>query len=186
MSNGIALIICDIQKDIIAAHGNDMTNIMIANTARLIDWARQNGHSVIYSCIGFEPDYSDAPPHHRGHLSAWGGLNKTKEGVEVIDALKPAEGEYLFIRNRVSSFYKTGLEAYLQDKGIGTVLITGCSTARVVDSTARDANDRDYRTIVVSDGCAADKEHFHYNHLETLGDFIAEIKMAEEIMAELG
>jgi nicotinamidase-related amidase len=185
MSKNVALIICDIQKDIINHHAGEAAKGMIANVARLIPWCREHGYPIIYSCIGFEPDYSDAPAAHRGHLAAWGGLDKTKPGIAVVDELAPRDGEYVFIRNRISSFYNTGLNTYLKEHGIDTVLITGCSTARVVDSTARSANDRDYRTIVVSDGCSADKEHFHINHLETLADFIAEVKSTDEVMAEL-
>lgn len=186
MKEGTALIVCDIQKDIMQMHGHDEeAHRMVATTRRLIEWARTNGVAVIYSCIGFRPDFVDALPAMRGQLSQYNVLVANTPGTQVIDELAPQDGDFIIVRNRVSSFYNTNLEVILQSVKAQNLVITGCSTARVVESTARDANDRGLRAIVVSDGCSASTPEFHANALKSLGDFFAKIMTGEEVIAAL-
>jgi ureidoacrylate peracid hydrolase len=66
-------------------------------------------------------------------------------------------------KHRYSAFIQGSgdLEARLRARGFDTVLITGTVTSVCCESTARDAMMRDFRTVMVSDGCAAatDSEH---------------------------
>ena len=67
----------------------------------------------------------------------------------VID--KPGKG----------AFYATELSDVLQKYGIGNLLVCGVTTEVCVNTTVREANDRGYRCVVVSDGCASYFPEFH-------------------------
>jgi len=60
----------------------------------------------------------------------------------------------VFTKIRVSAFSTTELAAFLDDRGIDTLVLAGIQTSGVVLSTVRDAADRDYRLLVLADCCA--------------------------------
>ncbi len=64
-------------------------------------------------------------------------------------------------KTRVGPFLTTDLDEQLRQPGIDTVVLAGISTSGVVLSTVRDASDRDYRIVVLSDGCADREPEVH-------------------------
>ena len=73
------------------------------------------------------------------------------EGIEIYEELAPQEGELVIKKHRYSAFYNTDLETQLRNRGIETLIITGTVTNMCCESTARDAQFRDYNVIFVSD-----------------------------------
>jgi ureidoacrylate peracid hydrolase len=68
----------------------------------------------------------------------------------------------------------SGLDAYLKERGIDTLIITGCLTDVCSESTSRDAMMLNYRIILVTDANAADTDADHNGTLcavyTTFGD----------------
>ncbi|MCW2704058.1 MAG: hypothetical protein JWQ37_2053 [Blastococcus sp.] len=75
-------------------------------------------------------------------------------GAEIVDEARPADGELVVDKHRISAFAGTDLDRVLRQRGVDSLVLTGISTSFVVEGTARDAVDRGFRTAVVSDGCA--------------------------------
>jgi ureidoacrylate peracid hydrolase len=69
--------------------------------------------------------------------------------------LKIDERDILLAKPRFGAFHGTDLELVLRARGIDTVVIAGISTPVCCDTTAREANARDFRVIFLSDGTAA-------------------------------
>src|SRR2546430_262369 len=59
------------------------------------------------------------------------------------------------------AFYATELSDVLQKYGIENLLVCGVTTEVCVNTTVREANDRGYRCVVLSDGCASYFPEFH-------------------------
>ena len=59
------------------------------------------------------------------------------------------------------SFYATDLECILQAQKIKTIIVCGVTTEVCVHTTVREANDRGYYCIVVSDATASYNDTFH-------------------------
>jgi nicotinamidase-related amidase len=57
-------------------------------------------------------------------------------------------------KTRVGAFTTTDLDDRLRAAGISNLVLAGLSTSGVVLSTVREAMDRDYRIVVLSDACA--------------------------------
>ena len=77
-------------------------------------------------------------------------------GEPVID--KPGKG----------SFYGTDLEVILKAQGIQTLIVMGVTTEVCVHTTVREANDRGFHCIVVSDACASFFDDFHETALRMI------------------
>jgi len=164
-----ALIVIDMQRDFLLpggfgeSLGNDVDQLLkvVPPLSALIAAARQAGVMVIHTREGHQPDLSDCPPAKlsRGAPSKRIGdpgkygriLIRGEYGHGIVDELAPADGELVIDKPGKGAFYATGLQDALVNAGITQLLITGVTTEVCVHTTTREANDRGYECLVVSD-----------------------------------
>lgn len=72
-------------------------------------------------------------------------------GAEIIEVLKPEEGDILVEKPRYSAFFKTNLDTVLRSHDLKYLFFTGVATNICVEATIRDAYYREYFSILVSD-----------------------------------
>ena len=77
------------------------------------------------------------------------------------------------------------LAPMLRARGIDTVLITGTLTNVCCDSSARDAMMLDFRTVMVSDGCAAPSEEEHDGALAAFYATFGDVQDSAMVIAAL-
>ena len=82
-------------------------------------------------------------------------------GHDIIADLYPQPGEPVIDKPGKGAFYQTDLDLMLRNRGIDTLLVCGVTTEVCVNTTVREANDRGYRCVVISDGCASYFPEFH-------------------------
>jgi nicotinamidase-related amidase len=164
-----ALIVIDMQRDFLLPGGfgetlgNDVDQLLkvVPPLADLIAAARAAGIMVIHTREGHEPDLSDCPPAklNRGAPSKRIGddgkygriLIRGEYGHDIVDELAPIDGEVVIDKPGKGAFYATKLQGILTDGGVTQLLITGVTTEVCVHTTTREANDRGYECLVVSD-----------------------------------
>jgi nicotinamidase-related amidase len=164
-----ALIVIDMQRDFLLpggfgeSLGNDVEQLLkvVPPLADLIAAARSAGIMVIHTREGHEPDLSDCPPAKlsRGAPSKRIGdegkygriLIRGEYGHDIVDELAPVDGEVVIDKPGKGAFYATELQDILIAGGITQLLITGVTTEVCVHTTTREANDRGYECLVVSD-----------------------------------
>ncbi len=174
-----ALIIIDMQRDFLEpggfgeSLGNDVSLLQaaVAPCRAVLDAARASGMLVIHTREGHRPDLSDAPPLkvNRGdpatRIGAPGPMGRIlvrgEPGHDLIEALYPAPGEPVIDKPGKGAFYQTDLELMLKNRGIDNLLVAGVTTEVCVNTTVREANDRGFRCIVLSDCCASYFPQFH-------------------------
>lgn len=94
-------------------------------------------------------------------------------GTEFIKPLNyDAENDIAIIKTRVSPFYKTELLDRLKSLEVGTIVLSGVATNNAIALCAREAWDRDFNVIIVTDACAAGNEEIHTQTLKILPPFI--------------
>jgi len=81
-------------------------------------------------------------------------------------------------KKKVCAFHGTDLELILRALGVQVLL----STDRVVESTVRDASDRGFRNVVVSDACASSTPQRHHAALDSIADFFGEVMTSDQAM----
>jgi biuret amidohydrolase len=174
-----ALIIIDMQRDFLepggfgAALGNDVARLQIAvgPCRDVLAAARRAGMLVIHTREGHRPDLSDAPPLkvERGdpklRIGAPGPMGRIlirgEPGHDIIPELYPMAGEPVIDKPGKGAFYQTDLELMLRNRSIDTLLVCGVTTEVCVNTTVREANDRGFRCIVLSDCCGSYFAEFH-------------------------
>ena len=174
-----ALVIIDMQRDFLeaggfgAALGNDVSLLRrtIAPSQHLLKQARAAGLTVIHTREGHRPDLADLPPTKkaRGKLPAGIGdagpmgriLVRGEDGHDIIPELYPVPGEPVVDKPGKGAFHATDLDAMLKNRGVAQLIVCGVTTEVCVHTTVREANDRGYECVVVSDCVGSYFPEFH-------------------------
>ncbi len=132
------------------------TRKVIPAIKKEIENARAKGGPVIYVCDAHEKDDKEFSkfgwPAH---------AVKGTKGAEIVDELKPEEGNIIIEKTTYSGFYDTELGETLKKLKANTLRLTGCVTHICVMFTASDAVLRDYKVVVVENGVAGLSKEDH-------------------------
>src|SRR5262245_13194660 len=98
-------------------------------------------------------------------------------------AFLPMLGDLVIEKTRYSAFIGTTLEALLRTRGIHTVVAAGLTTDVCVSSTARDAFQRDFHVVTLSDCTAEQTQERHESGLSTLRANFGRVMTSDELLA---
>ncbi len=147
--------------------GLDITPIqrIIKPCREIINAARATGIRIIYLQMGCSPDLSDKGPPDSPSSIKSRVLSMMKEhpewkdrfyiygtwGAEIIEELKPREGDIVVKKQKHDGFIGTNLDIILRTLGAKYLFFVGTATNICVESTLRHAFSLDYFPILVSD-----------------------------------
>jgi nicotinamidase-related amidase len=180
-----ALLIIDMQRDFVLPGGfgeklgNDTSLLLAAvePTQRALAAARESGMFVIHTREGHRPDLTDCPPAKltRGGTTFIGEegpmgriLVRGEKGHDIIEQLYPVEGEPVIDKPGKGSFHATDLMQILVNRDIKTLVVCGVTLEVCVHTTVREANDRGFECVVLSDCVASYFPEFQRVGLEMI------------------
>lgn len=159
-------------------------NNTLQNVQSLQKIFRNSGQDIYHVKITFSESYIEHPTRSPlfGKAKEFKALQAGSWGSDFNETISPLNEEKVIIKRRVSAFYGTDLEIVLKSNGIDTIYLCGVATDLAVESTARDAHDRDFNVIIVSDCCAAASEDDHNKSLLTLQKIAIITRLSEVIL----
>jgi ureidoacrylate peracid hydrolase len=185
MTSANCLLIIDMQNELLHPQGKlhhggfpPEFAALVPTVQRLLAAARAKGVPVIFVYTAYHQSFVDASPRSPSRKS--GSLVEGSWGAKILAEIAPQEREVVVRKRRPSAFFETSLDSSLRGLGARSIFICGVATNRAVESTARDAFNRDYESFIVADGTAARSVAAHNASLESLGDFFGKVVSATE------
>jgi len=157
-----ALLLMDFQPAILANVPD--ADALIARAVQARKLARAAGVKVVYVRVAFTAqDYAAIPAHNKTFAPLQGGgfLADGSPDAAIHPDLAPETGDVVVTKTRFGAFSTTNLANFLNPHNIDSLIVAGISTGGVVLSTIRDAADRDYRMLVLTDCCADPNPEVH-------------------------
>jgi biuret amidohydrolase len=164
-----ALVVIDMQRDFVEpggfgdALGNDVSRLraIMPTVAELIALFRGRGWPIIHTREAHRPDLSDCPPSKIARGNATLRIGETgpmgrllvagEPGNDIVPELAPKAGEIVVDKPGKGMFWATGLHERLRSLGITHLVFAGVTTEVCVQTSMREANDRGYECLLVTD-----------------------------------
>ena len=189
-----ALILGDLQNDFLhadGAYGRSCTTdpdiaAVPGRVAPVANAMRAAGGWVVSTHFTMVPSKNGEPfisPHLKSvrPFLAKGDFLPGSWGQDLVDELKPTD--FMVEKIAFSAFYMSRLEWVLRKANIDTLVFTGIVTNGGVASTLRDAHVRDFKTFLLSDGCAAFGAAMHGTAVDALRPVSTVLTCAEFLKA---
>jgi len=169
----IALVTIDTQNDFSlpdAVCEIKNTFDIIPNMVKLLGKFRERNKPIIHIVRFYKEDASNVDICRKKKVQE--GLNvvvPNSEGAELVNELKPNDdmldaeklltgevqeigsNEHVIYKPRWGAFYETPLDGFLKERGITTLVFSGCNFPNCPRTSIYEASERDYRLIVIED-----------------------------------
>ena len=137
-----ALIIVDVQNDYFPGGRMELSGSEKAadNAKTILEYCRKSNIEVIHIQHIADPNADFFLPE--------------TNGVKINTKVIPLSNEKIITKHYPNSFRETNLLAYLQEKKITNLIVTGMMTHVCIDATVKAAKDYGFNCTIISDACA--------------------------------
>lgn len=170
-----AIVVWDVQNLLVSRIFNK--DEFIKNIQIFLEAARENNIPIIYSQITPLPREFESPSRIYGSMKQFGVTDPDKIPqfllpgsieAEIHNSVSPHEGDVVLHKNTASIFIGTNFENLMRNSCIESIIFTGISTEYGISSSARDAANRGFFSIVASDCVSSGNEEMHLASLKIL------------------
>ena len=169
-----ALIVIDLQQDFLsttgyfARQGYDPSRLraILPAVDALIAACRAAGIRIIHTRQGYRADLADMTPYEKWRrkqsgLEGTDVLLRSSPGFQIVPEVDVRPEDIIVDKTCNSAFTHTDLEHILRAQGITHLLFSGCTTDVCVHTTLREACDRNFQCLTVTDACASGDQYAH-------------------------
>jgi nicotinamidase-related amidase len=176
-----ALVLIDLQHGVVARQTAPRPAAeVVHNSARLVEAARRHGVLVVKVRASFAPGRANAVQTD---------VDEPMPGTlppgwdQLVEELQPEEGDIVITKHQWGAFYGTGLDLELRRRGRRTLVLGGIATNFGVESTARDAFERNYQLLLVEDAMATFDAAAHDFALTRIFPRLGRVCTVEDVLA---
>ena len=170
-----ALLIWDVQNMLV----NNIFNadVFLSNTKNVISSAREKRIPIVFSKINPLPERFESPVRKYFWKNRLMKMKQIPNGFDL--AIEPLEDEIVMPKNTASIFIGTNFEQLLRNAGITTIVFIGIATEIGVESSARDALNRGFFPVIITDAVSSSNQEAHNRSLENIGNMMILLKSEE-------
>ena len=166
MNGPIGLLLVDMQEDFFAREMSPSRDQVISGAAELLQAFRAAGAPVAHIHTVCAPDGSDAMPHWLpDKMLCVAGTH----GVLAPEPLRPVNDEFVAVKQHYDGFVDPGLEPWLRQHGVDTVVVCGVYTQTCVRAAVLGAYQRGFHVVMATDALGTDDVEFANMNLKWLG-----------------
>jgi biuret amidohydrolase len=176
-----------------------LTRSGLGPTARVLAAWRDWGALVVHTREGHRADLSDCPPNKLWRSRRLGAgigdkgpcgrvLVRGEPGWQIVPEVAPVDGEVIIDKPGKGAFYATDLDLVLRTADITHLVMTGITTDVCVHTTMREANDRGYECLLLSDCTGATDEGNYRAALKMVtmqGGVFGAVATSEDLLSAL-
>jgi ureidoacrylate peracid hydrolase len=101
--------------------------------------------------------------------------------AEIVDEIKPSEGDHVVIKRRDSAFHDTEIGVWLRSLKIDTLIFCGIDTSICVETSLRDAFNIGYDVVLISDATASNNKKHYESTLENVKGYYGIVMDIKEL-----
>lgn len=185
MSQGkTALILVDVINSFFQpGHPNhyDGVETVLPALRKLLARARETGAIVVHAAEKHRPNFDDfewrkLPVHH---------LENAEDAAFFADFRPEGPHETVVYKRRFSAFFATDLALFLQEQGVGRVIIAGVKTNVCIRATAQDAFAGGFEPVVPRQATNSNRPHLAEASLEDIDRYMGRVVSLEEALEML-
>jgi len=179
-----ALVLIDLQRGImgmpVAPHA--ATDVLARAVALRRAFAAA-GAPVVFVRVSFAADGADTVKQPRDNTFA---APRPPGWDELSPDLGVTPTDIVITKHQWGAFYGTELDLQLRRRGVRTIAIGGISTNFGVESTARDAFERNYGLVFIEDAMAAVSADAHAFAVGTIFPRLGRVRSTAQVIAAIG
>ena len=176
-------LLADVADDGEYAYYRTRLQLITRNIKNLLDAFREKGMLVCHTRM--ESMRSDGQDRSLQHKILGIHAQPNSELGRIIEPLKPAKDELVFVKTASCPFNSTNIDYVLRNMGITQLIVSGVVTNGCVSTTVRNASDLSYEVIVPADACGAFSQWHHQSEIEILRDDYAKIRTTQDVIEEI-
>jgi nicotinamidase-related amidase len=178
-----ALVVWDVQKMLVDFIFNKEE--FINNINLLIESARRTKVPIFYTSVEMLPTKYESSARLYTYNKLFSRMQQQRpqqsrsENMDLSPAVDRKEGEMVITKHTASIFIGTDFERMVRNADITTIIFTGIATELGVESSARDALNRDFYPLIVSDAVSSSDKDAHTRSLQNMENFLTVVSINE-------
>ena len=165
-------------------------NRVLQHTLQLLDAVAPSSIPVVNLPILFSPDYHEIP-NATGLLAKIrevGAFRRDTEGGKVIDEFTRYGDRITHLHGKTgfNAFLGTGLDDYLEERGVEEVVLAGVVTSVCIDSTGRAASELGYRVTILADASAGRSSTEHEFYCDSVFSLYGRVETTDAFLQRIG
>jgi nicotinamidase-related amidase len=173
-----ALVVWDVQKMLVEFIFNKQE--FMYNINLLVESARSVKIPIFYTSVEMLPTKYESSARLYTYNKMFAKMQRSMpEKMDMSTAVDRKEGEMIITKHTASIFIGTDFERMVRNAGITTIVFIGISTELGVESSARDALNRDFYSVIVSDAVSSSDKDVHARSLQNMEKFLTVVSTNE-------
>lgn len=178
-----ALVVIDLQNGIAGRPTHPYpADEVVARSARLAEAFRAKGLPVVLVRVVASPDDR---VHGRTELHRPPTVQLPAGYSDIVPELAGHDGDLVVTKRNWGAFFGTELDVVLRRRGVTQIVLTGIATSIGVESTARQAFERNYNVTLATDAMSDLTPDAHASSVERIFPRLGESGTTDEVLALL-